>query len=491
MNHQVNIPQDFFLQEASKEYWNLSNRLVAELIQNSVDAGSTKIEFEFSDEGYSCEDNGCGMSKEVIIPAMLTLGGSVKSQGATGGFGAAKKLLLFAQDSYQIRTRNILVNGKVLSYEMDEDLFPYAGTRISAKYIKGFNHFSESNMVAATKKFLEKCLFWERIEIYINGELFDDYQGAKLHRSNEGGLGDIYIQRNQPSNHIQVLHNGLWMFSAYTGNCGEHGYLLNVTMPSKDVFSQSRDAFRGNWDEVFSKIKEDLMVNATAFALPKDEMIDMVIEGKYRKIQFVCEKFSEQVGEIFKRLLQNGDDFVSALRDMRYEHRNVLTVSDTDHLREMETLFSDPHSVPYVDFSVYGRVPDKMNVEDLNPATGKKRYKSLAALYKTIISEVFRTNGISGEYSLGFIIEDGVKGMCRNGCLMINPKVSELKSVDKKEYFWEIFSIAIHEIVHFLNYHEHNEIFAAKVGELTTRTLSRMRGMTELIQEARQQESYL
>src|SRR5690554_1029095 len=104
MNHQVAIPDNFFLKEARQEYWNVSGRLIAELTQNSVDAGATRIDFEFSDDGYSCQDNGCGMTKEIMIPALLTLGGTRKAERSTGGFGAAKKILLFAHKEFQIRT---------------------------------------------------------------------------------------------------------------------------------------------------------------------------------------------------------------------------------------------------------------------------------------------------------------------------------------------------------------------------------------------------
>jgi|GEM_PF-4709208 len=97
-----------------------------ELLQNSRDAGATKIELSSEETTYSdpatgeglpavlcvCRDNGVGMDKETLKRAFFTLGGSMKPAGAVGGFGDAKELILTPWYRYEVRTRGLLAIGQ-------------------------------------------------------------------------------------------------------------------------------------------------------------------------------------------------------------------------------------------------------------------------------------------------------------------------------------------------------------------------------------------
>jgi hypothetical protein len=53
------------------------------------------------------------MDRDVITDVFLCLGGSVKEEGAVGGFGQAKIIILFAHQEYEIYSKNSYVNGRV------------------------------------------------------------------------------------------------------------------------------------------------------------------------------------------------------------------------------------------------------------------------------------------------------------------------------------------------------------------------------------------
>ena len=168
--NQVNIPTDFFLNEAKREYCYLAQRLVAELFQNAVDAGAKNIHFKFDETSYTCEDDGCGMDEDRLVSAMLTLGGSIKDSNSTGGFGAAKKLILFAHKSYIIITNDIHVQGECLSYNLVNGT-KRKGTFIHAEYLDS-SEFDINSMLSAVDEVLGKS-YKKNINVTVNGKKFD------------------------------------------------------------------------------------------------------------------------------------------------------------------------------------------------------------------------------------------------------------------------------------------------------------------------------
>lgn len=97
-----------------------------ELLQNSRDAGATRIDLSSEETTYVdpktgqsrpavlcvCRDNGSGMDRDTLKRAFFTLGGSVKPAGAVGGFGDAKELILVPWYRYEVRTRDLLATGQ-------------------------------------------------------------------------------------------------------------------------------------------------------------------------------------------------------------------------------------------------------------------------------------------------------------------------------------------------------------------------------------------
>jgi len=100
----ITVPKEFFVKERRMySYW--QQAFWREFFQNSVDAGSTKIDVRLSvNSDYAVEvvftDNGCGMDRDTLERVYFRLGASTKS-GAdmVGGFGRARILTCFSMDS--------------------------------------------------------------------------------------------------------------------------------------------------------------------------------------------------------------------------------------------------------------------------------------------------------------------------------------------------------------------------------------------------------
>src|SRR3990167_5068098 len=106
----VRIPSDHFLRRIKTDYADFQSAIIREFLQNSVDAGATRVDINIIAEGENVRltvaDDGGGCTVETITDRLLTLGGTYKEEGAVGGFGVAKELLFFAWPEWHIYTRH-------------------------------------------------------------------------------------------------------------------------------------------------------------------------------------------------------------------------------------------------------------------------------------------------------------------------------------------------------------------------------------------------
>lgn len=158
INPQIFMSDDI-LSLLGKKLYNADTQviLVRELIQNSVDAMSSKIEISYDGhyvmendgirENYTkiiCKDNGIGMNQDTLLNVFLGIGKSKKfGPNNTGGFGIAKVSLFSALD-WQLETNQenstimkIDKNSGELTYE-ERRKRKLSGTNVTALY-KGYS----------------------------------------------------------------------------------------------------------------------------------------------------------------------------------------------------------------------------------------------------------------------------------------------------------------------------------------------------------------
>jgi DNA mismatch repair protein MutL len=136
--------------------------VVKELVENSLDAGATRVEVEFSHGGRSLiriEDNGCGMSKDDALMSLERHATSKLVETAdldrlgTFGFRGEAVPSIASVSRFELRTRReedsagteILVNGGKMVHVRECGLAP--GTRIVVSHL--------FNSVPARRKFLK------------------------------------------------------------------------------------------------------------------------------------------------------------------------------------------------------------------------------------------------------------------------------------------------------------------------------------------------
>jgi len=133
----ITLDPQFFAGEL--DMYNVTFMLVRELLQNSLDAGSTAIDIFEEDDWLHCNDNGCGMNIDTIDNVYMRLGRSKKpDDDSCGGFGRARIVTCFAQKEYIIRTRNIEVRGVGAGYDVKTSTNYVHGCNISIKLQEKF-----------------------------------------------------------------------------------------------------------------------------------------------------------------------------------------------------------------------------------------------------------------------------------------------------------------------------------------------------------------
>lgn len=484
MIHQVAMPKRFFLEEAKKEYWNTDTRLISELLQNSVDAGATEIRADFTDGYYRWVDNGCGMNKQTLVNAMLTMGGSEKSSGSTGGFGAAKKLILFAHDKYVIRTRNIVANGNFLNYELDEDSEMFSGTDIQAWFLP--DAFSAACLKHEFKRTLNFCIL-KHIKFILNGEEFiPQYQNPDL-IDNKEGLGNLYINKDKDSGgELVVLHKGLYMFSTYLGCDLNKEFVLNIEdKDSKEVFSQSRDSFRGDYYNLYNNLVSELKTENLSATQKKAKK--WFFQGENRCYEYIFKKIKENISD--NTVFQAVQTFIDQNKiqeaiQLIKQSPNTLTEQD---IKKIEfAIVKNQNENLKVDFYIDGDFTED-EVKRYLPNTGLKKYKWMVALYRAVLRDLHKIYEKNASFSLGFCFDAQGKYMMKDSkhIFYIDPeKIDSLESAKEKALF--IMAVAKHEFTHCLGYSKHDEAFAAAFTEVVFKADVHLAGYTQYVKEARE-----
>lgn len=134
----ISVPPSFFISERNSVYANWRSAFWRELLSNSLDAGASRIRIRtaFRDDKLAVDviDNGHGMTREVVEQVYMRLGASTKDgSDGIGGFGRARILTCFSQDSYSIRSSDFLVTGQGASYDIHPAAGPVRGCAVTVQ----------------------------------------------------------------------------------------------------------------------------------------------------------------------------------------------------------------------------------------------------------------------------------------------------------------------------------------------------------------------
>ena len=254
----LKLGSQFFKKERNTLYSDWKTAFWREMLQNSIDAGSSRIDIRLASQEdgllISFDDNGCGMTRQVLEDVFFALGETTKTGIDTvGGFGRARILTCFAMDRYTIRTKNLLVEGSGSEYEISNDS-PVSGCQ--------FCIFTKDVGIHEMTCKLENVLQRSQIDcdVYINGVKWTKWMYRRA-VARTLDCGSIHVNKSQSTlGYIHVRVNGLWMFDIW--NSYEHQVLVEVDVSkSRKVLSAARDSFHHQYQKEIEQWVAQLTVD--------------------------------------------------------------------------------------------------------------------------------------------------------------------------------------------------------------------------------------
>jgi hypothetical protein len=525
----IRIGREFFT-GAIRDYEDWREKWWREAIQNAVDAGARHIDCTVRDETVdgargvvvSCEDDGRGMDEDTIINKFLVLGGTTKVvAGTTGGFGKAKELLLLPWIRWRIESRETVVEGSGIEYDVSRAAESMVGTKITV--VMPLDQCTESSAAIA---YIKKCFLpsvkfkvhftdpagrHDRVDVLANakaGEAVRDFGDAARLYYDKKYDGDTY--------QLLVRANGLYMFASYIGSTPGR-LIVELLRPSIDLLTANRDGFRDRElrREVESYIGELAKDVKSALRTQKGLIRKKYVSGKrfrasQREIEAAMFEHSADFSAADKVGAKLGQRAVAGIMDILQMGHNVgdgPAYGETDVPPGPVRLYSDPEAARAMleatpmlgpthvenaikqlawepDFFLVNEIEGFKVPKKFFPEEMPTRIRQILQFWAELCRFVMLQLGSGIEYGVGFLFSEDARGQYihEDGqhWLMLNPmkeadprKSDMFKLTSKDDVNW-IYAISTHECTHIadgITYHD--ESFAAALTRNMARTANR------------------
>jgi hypothetical protein len=514
----IRIGREFFT-SAIKDYEDWQEKWWREAIQNAVDAGASRIDCtaeQQADGSYliSVEDNGGGMDEDVLINKFLVLGGTTKVSGSTtGGFGKAKELLVLPWLSWTIHTRDRIVRGAGIEYEVEPASYR-SGTLLTVAMPA-----DQTTHEAAALSFIGKCDLSVRFTVNGKSVRADLSTGASVR--DFGGKAELYYnKRDAPFRGAMLVRaNGLYMFGRYVTSSVPGQIIIELRRPSIELLTANRDGFR---DRSLQREIDDF----------SNELAADVVSALKKKAGIIRERFvgsGKFKAELQRDVVSSASDALGTLEPLgqrTHAGRQYLSVEQvttvTSALRNMLPTESEAEqSIALVsselaevllsgvdlagstqvenaikqlawqpDFYVINEVDGFHVPKKFYPATMTRNIRKLARFWAELCRFVLMQLGSGLAFGVGFqfdtyaaaayLHEEGQHWLLLNPFHNVDPMRSnaELFDLADWEHIMWLYASAVHECTHMadgITYHD--ESFAAAL----TRNFARTTGKDKQI----------
>jgi len=272
-----------------------------ECIQNSRDAGATKIGLECYERDLngtqtvmcSVSDDGRGMTEDVLRRAFLTFGGSAKEAGSVGGFGDAKELIIIPWLRYEIRTNDLIATGIHNTFDVKRSETPIQGT-----VVRVWMPREKATTLTYASGLLERCNL-PSITFALNGRRVKaDAGGGELKEEAElrrdgSRVGVLRIYHNPRSRKrgFLIRARGLYMFEKYVPESQYKGVVyVELEGNARDLFDQKRVNLR--WDTGVATMIDEFIAELTV----DKSALERKGKGKERKF-YDGDRFAVMAGQ--------------------------------------------------------------------------------------------------------------------------------------------------------------------------------------------------
>jgi hypothetical protein len=456
-------------------------RAVADIVDNSIQAGATKVDIVMKFDGWDSwiriADNGKGMNSQEITEAMRL--GTKRDYGANelGKFGLGMKLASLSQcrkltvasrsaeagNSIEIRELNLdhieqsdrweVIDHppREVSQKVIEPLMNSHGTVVFWEHLDRMMKFKIASGAPAQKKFNEMARDLElHLSMVFHRFLAGEVEGKKL---------EITLNRNliKPWDPFARAEERTWYFDdgILTVQGKNKVYTVRYSayiLPPQDSFSSGK-AFeyygRGHWNELqglyiyrenrliryggwgsFRRLDEHTKLARVAIYFDTNADDDLDIDVKKSDID-MPENLNEQFEKILKKVWQtaetvyrssNVNNQIKGFAKIQRPH-DENTLENTMNINTEETEVNKESSLT----DDAGQVEDRGNMEEILKE-GEKNLKEFFKVYITAIG--MKKSAQKSESDIDFII-NGIKVIYSSSLYLCAEKEDELNALEK------------------------------------------------------------
>lgn len=456
-----------------KDYANWKFAFCREAGQNSLDAGATEItvsiELVDGDTVVTWADNGSGMTADTLRRKFMAVGGSLKPDGAAGGFGVAKLILAFAHKRYAIRTSNILVTGQHDTFNVTDCAEVVKGLTLTTT-IDG-DHVCE--LTEACESWVTYTTTGRPVRFVLNGST-RRFMGALDAPVNVQDWCAIHVcDDSKLENGVKVRINGQYMFSTWTSV--NKAILVELTGSSLTYLTSNRDGLQYDYANKLSKLVEQMLRDPEALFDTESDVIEF-FEGDMGPAHNETDTTTRAVAKLVTgKALDKRENFSVELTEappadtdggyepVGYGSDRFNVAKEADTVRENRKVLTGRNDVVIMN-KTNKPIPEKYTVEGMRPMEWR-----LLARWTRIVQACAAILGVRRTIRTGWIFSvtarAAYKRNTRVGSLvLLNPCVLDgngwRKGFDtSRDSFYELVSLAVHELTH-VTHSYHDEAYA-------------------------------
>lgn len=465
-----------------------------ELIQNSFDASASWINFAIQDSpdgdsvAVSANDNGSGMSRDVLENKLLSLGGSHKEGSSVGGFGYAKTIILFAHLKYEIRTGSLLVIGSGGDYSIRESESPVKGTHIRV-WLYREGSWNADRLSQVVTDYASYITVSRSFSVFLNNRKLNS-QFTDFKFLNKTTLGSVLFNEVESSNHTLIVSmRGLPMYvhRSYAGNGVAYQGVLELAGDSLSMLTANRDGLRSQYWSELDRVLQQMADNRSA--LKQGKIVKLRMNRLAQQLVAV-EQSGLSVGAGPTRSLDSSNltgidklelelpdvvnDYYPSNFDLRIQTKAEFSTSEIVKLVKTKWMKDLSWAWKLAVYSVL-RSSAGSSLINLTWAPVNPHIEESEIDFSSVKDLVDKVQWFYNEklVVIGFVISEDLEGLCVNSSneitILVNPRFFDPASFGNADLnckMIELMDVAWHEVSH-INNGAHNEAFV--LTELKTR----------------------
>lgn len=481
----VSIAPRYWLETVRRDYHDWRFAWVREAAQNSLDAGATHIDahiiaLDHDTCRLTWQDNGRGMSGDVLLNRLMAMGGSEKGTGGTGGFGVAKAILFFSQHSYTVSSYGGTIRGTAGEYVFNaNETLKVPGTVLDV-VVAAPGYFMEAHLRQWARATSTTCVFT------LNGATLPTMPALPEPAGKLDPWATLYAV--EPADYLHsgmiVRMNGQLMFAGYAPSGIPKVLIVEIAGNSLDYLTANRDGLRHEFSTQLRLFVEKLFRDPTAIVELED---GAPVQHAGRKGKLRIGKRDEEARDAKETpaldavAAHTAREMVESLRFASAKTFDISEASESEELPDTYTLV--------IDNRLNRPVPDRFK-----PGTMTHHGARLLERWITTLQVCADVIGLSDmEIVPGYVFSKAARAMHvrKNGVtyILLNPVVvvgSELENYWKLsgDQFYELVCTAVHELTHAQGYHYHDEDFASRLGQNLAACMAEMTRIRRIAREA-------